>query len=92
MSRSPAPQRDGGTRCAAGGDERSERRDNHDDGHADADTGQGEAAVAGHMSDIDAVYDVIEHVDELGNGRSAQPAASAACRPALYPERIDRYS
>ena len=37
--------------------------------------------IAGHMSDIDAVYDIVEHVDELGNdGRHSQPHQQPADR------------
>ena len=57
------------TRCAAGADERGKRRDDHDNRQAHADAGQRKRAVPGHVPDVDAVDDVVEHVDQLRNDR-----------------------
>ena len=64
-----APQRDGGPRRAAGSDQRRKCRHDHDDRHANAHAGQRKAPDFGNVADVDAVHDVIEHVDELGDDR-----------------------
>ena len=40
-----------------------------DDGEGDAHTGEGDAAHLRDMSDVDAVHDVVQHIDELGRHR-----------------------
>ena len=63
-----------GSRCAAGADQCGKCRYNHDNRHTDADACEGKTSLAGNVSDIDAVYDIVEHVNELcdyrGDGKS----------------------
>ena len=72
---------DGRARRAARGDERSEGRHDQDDRRADAKTGQGQAADLRHVADVDAVYNIIEHIDELrDHRRDRQPEQESADR------------
>ena len=41
--------------------------DDHDDGHTDSHTGKCQAAFPRDVADVNTVYNVIKHVDELGD-------------------------
>ena len=76
-----APHRDGSPRRAAGGDQRRERRHDHNDRHAHAHASQREAADARDVTDVDAIHDVVEHIDQLGDDRrNGQPHQQPADR------------
>ena len=62
----PLAHGDGGPGGAAGGHQRREGGDDEDHRHADAEARQGQVAAHGHVADVDAVHDVIEHVHDLG--------------------------
>ena len=59
-------QADGGQRCAAHTSKGGKSGDQHKDGEGDAQTGEGSAAYLWDVTNIDAVHNVVEHVDELG--------------------------
>ena len=49
--------------------------DDEDDRHAHTHAGEGQIAIHRHMADIDTVYHVVEHIDELchhGRNRKAE--------------------
>ena len=59
---------------ASGTDQCGKGRYDHNDRHTDADSGQGETSLAGNVSDVDTVYDVVEHINQLrDNRRDGQP-------------------
>ena len=61
--------------------QRRERRHDHNDRHAHAHAGQREAADARDVADVDAIHDVVEHVDQLGDDRrNGQPHQQSADR------------
>lgn len=48
--------------------------DEHDDGEADSQSGEGHISLRSHMADIDPVHNVIQGIDDLGhNRRQGQP-------------------
>ena len=53
--------------CAAGTDQCRKCGDDHDDGHTDSHTGKCQAAFPRDVADVNTVYNVIKHVDELGD-------------------------
>ena len=59
----------GGTGRTAGGHQCRKGGDDHDEGHAHAHAGEGQASVAGHVTNVDAVHDVVEHIYQLGRHR-----------------------
>ena len=60
---------DGGPRRAAGTDQSCERRDNHDDRQTYANARQRKRPIFRHVADVNAVDDVVEHVDQLRDDR-----------------------
>ena len=52
-------------RCAAGAYQRRKGRHDHDDRHTHTHSRQRQTAVPGHMSDINTIHDIVEHVDHL---------------------------
>ena len=62
----PRTQADGGQRGAALSGEGGKGGDEHDDGEGHPHSGEGDVAYLGDVADIDAVHNVIQHVDDLG--------------------------
>ena len=56
---------DGRARRAARGHQRRKGRNDHDQRQAHAHARQRQAAVARHVADVNAVYNVIQHVHQL---------------------------
>ena len=73
---SPRPSKNGGPGRTAHGQKRREGGDNEDHRQADAHAGEGQGAYRVHrlhVADVDPVYQVVEHVDDLGeNGGQSQ--------------------
>ena len=62
----PRPQADGGQRRAAHPGEGGKGGDQHQDREGHPQPGEGGAAYHCNVADVDAVHDVVEHIDELG--------------------------
>lgn len=67
-SRSPAPRRME-ARGAAHAGEGGEGGDEHQDGEGDPQAGEGVPPHLRDVADVDAVHDVVQHVDQLGGHR-----------------------
>ena len=61
----PRAQPDGGQRRAAHADKGAESGNHHDDRQGHAHAGQRHIPYAWNVADIDAVYNIIEHIDDL---------------------------
>ncbi len=57
----------GGPGRAARPHQGGEGGNQHDDREAQPHAGEGQAAVLRHMTDVNAVHDVVEHIDKLGH-------------------------
>ena len=72
---------DGGAGRAAVAHQGGEGGDDHDQRQADAHAGQGQGAVLGNVADVDAIHDVVQHIDQLGgHGGKCQPEQKTAKR------------
>ena len=82
------PHEDGGAGRTAAAHEGRKGGNDEDNGHTKAHARQGEVAVERHTPDIDAVNDVIEHVDQLrqhrGDGQLCQQAAHWGCAEKFF--------
>ena len=66
---------DGSPRRSAASHQSRKRRYDHNQRHADTHTGQSQGSGLRNMADINPVYNVVKHIDELrGNGRNCQGA------------------
>ena len=65
----PRPQADGGQRRAAHPGEGGKGGDQHQDREGHPQPGEGGAAYHCNVADVDAVHDVVQHIDELGRHR-----------------------
>ena len=63
----PRAQPDGGQRRAAHADKGAESGNHHDDRQGHAHAGQRHIPYAWNVADIDAVYNIIEHIDDLSS-------------------------
>ena len=83
----PLAHKNGGPRRAAEAHEGGEGGDDHDKRHADAHAGQRHRAHIRNVADINAVHDVVQHVDDLrrygGQGQLEQQPADR-----LFPQKI----
>ena len=61
------PHINGSSGRTAGGHQRRKRGNDEDQRQADAHAGQRQIAVAGDMADVDAVYNVVQHIYQLGD-------------------------
>ncbi len=77
----PCSEGDRGARRAAHAHERGKRGDECDDRKSNAHAGQRELALERDATDIDAVDDIVEKIDDLrGDGRQREPDKQTADR------------